>query len=252
MREFIKRYNALALKDGRLREVSLPVACEESVELFINNQRVATILTTPNMLEELALGFLVCEGAVHTPEDIEHLSVEDSKIFVTTKEREHFDLWCEMRSSGCVGVKWSEYGDIQPVPDTRFKRSVILDSLRYLESQAYHTTRGVHSACIVNQQGECREKVIDIGRHNAIDKVIGCALKDKLDLSKHFLLSTGRQSAGMVLKAARAGIPLIVTKTAPFNSGIDAAHRYNLTLVCFAKSDYLLITTHPEKIRIQE
>jgi len=91
-------------------------------------------------------------------------------------------------------------------------------------------------------------KAIDVGRHNAFDKVVGYSFLNGIDLSEHFILSTGRQSAGMVLKAARAGIPLVASKTAPLNSGIDAAQRTGVCLVCFVSDDRMSVFTHPERL----
>lgn len=253
MKDYAKTYTGLAVRrdsGASVEEARFQAAREVSVELFINDRRVASILTTPHLLRELALGFLVCEGAVNRLDDVLSMRVEGSKIMVVLREREELDLWCELRSSGCVGVNWRESTHIQPAPEAIFDAGVLLGSLGHLESSAYHLTRGTHAACLINQRGGCTGKVVDIGRHNAIDKLVGLALEEGVDLSRHALLSTGRQSAGMVLKAVRAGIPVIVTKTAPFDSGIEAADRYNLTLICFAAQDYMLITTHPEKIKI--
>ncbi|RLG23583.1 formate dehydrogenase accessory sulfurtransferase FdhD [Methanosarcinales archaeon] len=237
IKNYAKTYKALAVKNSSTKEVEISVACEKTVELFVNNKHLVSILTTPNLLEELSLGFLVCEGIVNNPEDIISIDVEDSRIMATIKEKEQSKLV-------------SSHQDIRIVCDTVFERQAILDSVNCLASEVYHATRGAHAACIVNKQGECKKKLVDVRRHNAIDKVVGCALHEHLDLCTHFLLSTGRQSASMVLKAVRAGIPLIVTNTAPLDSGIDAADRYNVCLICFAEPDYMLITTHPERIKI--
>ncbi len=77
---------------------------------------------------------------------------------------------------------------------------------------------------------------------------MGRAYFDGIDVSRHFLLSTGRQSAGMVLKAARAGIPLVATKTAPLNTGVEAAERTGICLICFVSHDKLSVFTHPERL----
>ncbi|RZN14366.1 MAG: formate dehydrogenase accessory sulfurtransferase FdhD [Methanosarcinales archaeon] len=234
-KSYAKMYKALAVKNSSIKEVEVSVACEKAAELFVNNKHLVSILATPNLLEELTLGFLVCEGVVKSPEDIISIDVEDSRIMAMIKEQD--------KSA-------SSHQDIRIACDTIFERQVILDSVNCLESAVHYATRGAHAACIVNRQGEFKKRLADVRRHSAIDKVVGYALYNHLDLRTHFLLSTGRQSASMVLKAVRAGIPLIVTNTAPLDSGIDAADRYNICLVCFAKPDYMLITTHPERIKI--
>ena len=154
----------------------------------------------------------------------------------------------ELRSSGCVGVRWDENEELHVSSDTIFSVDAIRKSLSFLESEIYRKTHGTHAACLVNTDGECVIKAIDVGRHNAFDKVVGRAYLDGIDVSRHFLFSTGRQSAGMVLKAARAGIPLVATKTAPLNTGVEAAQRTGVCLVCFVSDDRMSVFTHPERL----
>jgi len=221
---------------------------EETIDLFVNGVRLASILATPEMLDELALGYLICEGIIRSRKEINDIDIDGKVIKVEIEPSEHIELWRELRSSGCVGIRWDENEPLQVYSDMVFNGDLIKKSLRFLESDVYKKTHGTHAACLVNKRGECVVKAIDVGRHNAFDKVVGRAFIDGIDLSSHFLLSTGRQSAGMVMKAARAGIPLIATKTAPLNTGIEAAERTGLCLVCFVSRDKLSVFTHQERI----
>jgi len=248
---YSKKFRAIDISDKKILESSHMVAIEETVELFINDMPMASILATPDMLEELAVGYLIGEGVVRSADEIKGIDLgEDYKVFAYINPTEHFEVWQELRSSGCVGVRWQENEDIHVVSNTRFKPKMIWSSLRFLESEVYRDTRGTHAACLINSSGECIIKAVDVGRHNAFDKVIGRAILDKIDLGSHFLLSTGRQSAGMVLKAARAGIPLIATKTAPLNSGIESAERTGVCLICFASDGRMSIFAHPERVEV--
>ncbi len=245
---YIKQYQARELSSSDSREITYSVAVEDTIDIFVNKIHMAAILATPEMLEELALGYLICEGVVKSPDEVKGLRIDGKAIYVEIETTEDFELWRELRSSGCVGVRWDENEDIHVSSDARFSTDTIRKSLVFLESEIYRKTHGTHAACLVNTGGECVVKAIDVGRHNAFDKVVGRAYLDSIDVSRHFLLSTGRQSAGMVLKAARAGIPLVATKTAPLNTGVEAAERTGVCLICFVSHDKLSVFTHPERL----
>jgi FdhD protein len=245
---YTKYYPALELKGGESYEKIHTVAVENTIELFVNKIPIASILATPEMLKELAIGYLICEGLVKDLENIRDFKIEGNRIFTGIDPSGHLELWHELRSSGCVGVKWEENENISVNSDIKFSTYSIQKSLGFLESDIYRETRGTHAACLINVQGECVVKAIDVGRHNAFDKVVGYAYVNEIDVKEHFIVSTGRQSAGMVLKAARAGIPLVATKTAPLNSGIDAAKRTGVCLVCFVTNDKMSVFSHPQRL----
>jgi FdhD protein len=245
---YTKNYLAKELIDEASHEITYSVAVEDTIELFVNKIHMASILATPEMLKELAFGYLICEGVVKTPQEIKNMDIDGKTIHVQIGTNEDFELWRELRSSGCVGVRWEENEEVHVTSDTLFNPDAIKRSLDFLESDIYKMTHGTHAACLINIEGECVVKAIDVGRHNAFDKVVGRAYLDGIDVSKHFLLSTGRQSAGMVMKAARAGIPLVATKTAPLNTGIEAAQRTGVCLVCFVSPYKFSVFAHPERL----
>lgn len=246
---YAKNYQARELVENSSREITYSVAVEDTIDLFVNRLHMASILATPEMLKELALGYLICEGVVKSPDEIKGLRMDGKTIHIQIEPCEHLELWRELRSSGCVGVRWDENESVSVSSNTLFSKDAVKKSLVYLESEVYQKTRGTHAACLVNTEGECVVKAIDVGRHNAFDKVVGKAIIDGIDLSEYFLLSTGRQSAGMVMKAARAGIPLVATKTAPLSTGIEAAQRAGVCLVCFVSKDRISVFTHPERLQ---
>lgn len=245
---YTKNYTAIELNGTTVLEKNYTVAVEGTIELFVNKTPIASILATPEMLKELAIGYLICEGLVKNADNITDLKIDEKRIYIGVEETEHLELWRELRSSGCVGVKWEENESIAVSSSTGFSVDAICKSLGFLESEIYRKTHGTHAACLMNTKGECITKSVDVGRHNAFDKVVGYAYLNGIDVSEHFIFSSGRQSAGMVLKAARAGIPLVATKTAPLNSGIDAAQRTGVCLVCFVSNDKISVFSHPERL----
>jgi len=246
---YTKNYTAIEYNGATVFDKKYTVAVESTIEIFLNKMPIASLLATPEMLKELAIGYLICEGLVKNADHITDLKIDEKRIYIGVEETEHLELWRELRSSGCVGVKWEENESITITSSTRFSMDAICKSLGFLESEIYRETHGTHAACLMNTKGDCVTKAIDVGRHNAFDKVVGYAYLNGIDVSEHFIFSSGRQSAGMVLKAARAGIPLVATKTAPLNSGIDAAQRTGVCLVCFVSKDKISVFSHPERLQ---
>ncbi|HTY91442.1 MAG TPA: formate dehydrogenase accessory sulfurtransferase FdhD [Methanocella sp.] len=247
----VKDYDSLKVTRSGAEPAKDPVIVETTIDLLVNGTRLSSIVTTPEMHKELVVGYLITEGAVRSRDDIQGIEQKGNKVDVKIKNFEHFDLWYELRSSGCIGINWENRDeDLFLKVEQKFAIGVILDSLKYLYSDVHDRTRGAHMACVVDADGKARHTALDVGRHNAIDKVVGAATLEGLDITKLFLLSSGRQPAGMVMKAARAGIPLVVSKAAPVSSGIDSARRANLTLCCFADKEKVKAFSCPERILV--
>jgi FdhD protein len=247
----VKVYECLKATRSGAEPMPDPVMVEETVDLIINGTKLSSIVTTPDHHKELAIGYLITEGAVQGRDDIEAVKEDGNKVFLKIRSFEHFDLWYELRSSGCIGVNWEHRDDNVGLPvRQKFAIGVILDSVKYLRTEEQDRTHGTHVAGLVAADGALKYQAMDIGRHNAIDKVVGMATMAGDDLSKMFLLSSGRQPAGMVMKAVRAKIPLVVSKAAPISSGIDSARRANLTLCCFTDKEKTNVFSAPERIII--
>ncbi|WP_048198497.1 formate dehydrogenase accessory sulfurtransferase FdhD [Methanocella arvoryzae] len=249
--ETVMEYASVKISRNGKEDAIDPVMIEQTIDLIINGTKLSSIVTTPDLHKELAVGYMVTEGAVKDRGDIEDVMEKNGQVFLKVRSFEHFDLWYELRSSGCIGVNWEKRDEDVHLPvDQQFKVDVLLDSMKYLYDETQDRTKGAHSASLVDAEGRLKYKALDIGRHNAIDKVVGMATLNGDDLSKMFLISSGRQPAGMVMKAVRAGIPLIMSKAAPISSGIDSARRTNITLCCFANTEKLKAFSAPERIII--
>nr|WP_230972496.1 formate dehydrogenase accessory sulfurtransferase FdhD [Archaeoglobus neptunius] len=188
------------------------------------------IMCTPENLKELAVGFLVSEGIVKSIDEIIFSYIDNDVLFVKLNGNQSSTT---IRSSGCIGV----YREQEKIPkveaEAKFTMDEIKKSLEYLEIEEYVRTRGYHVASIVGKDGLLYRRY-DVGRHNAVDKVIGAALLNGIRLKKTFLLISGRISRGMAMKCARAGIPLIVSKAAILDSAIDVCEKSGVSAVSFA------------------
>lgn len=233
------------------------VAVETPIQVFLNSKLLATIMASPSNLKELTYGLLVDEGVVPQPEDIIDVAIEKNEVWVKSK-RINSDRFKSI-SAGVIVTSCSSRTDFHrvidelktnPLPtDYRVNASDVLTMVEELvkRSVTFRSTGGVHSAAIfVN--GVIEGFAEDVGRHNAVDKAIGSCLIKGVPLRRATLITSGRQPADIVLKAARCGIPISVSLRAPLSSGVYAADLTGVTLICFARGRRMNIYSHPERI----
>ncbi len=225
--------------DGRAEETEVLLARECPVKLFLDGKVFTTLFASPLELKELAVGHLITEGAVKFSE-IAGIEERNNEIHVLTKMEK--PPYKNKESDEQVFVS----------SDTIFEPEAIFASTTYLESDTYRLTRGTHLAALISKEGKLAVQIVDVGRHNAVDKVVGAAFLKGLDISKYYMLSTGRQPAYMVTKAARAGIPLIATKAMPFDSGVEAAKKANICLVGQLRQESMLVFANEWRVRFNK
>lgn len=222
--------------DGRAEETEVLLARECPVKLVLDEKAFTTLFASPLELKELAVGHLITEGVLNFI-DIARVNVEGNEVHVRTKKESHLS-----QNNG---------SDEQVFVDSEilFEPEAVFASTAYLESDTYKLTRGTHLAALIDKEGKLAIQIVDVGRHNAVDKAVGAAFLQGLDISKHYMLSTGRQPAYMVTKAARAGIPLVATKAMPFDSGVEAAKKANLCLVGQLRQESMLIFANEWRVK---
>jgi FdhD protein len=242
------------------------VASEAPLEVRIGGIPVTVMMRTPGHDEELVRGFLYGEGVVSSAEEIVsvgpvHSSPEDvggSVINVQlapgrqgrTLDREFYSN----ASCGVCGKKTIESLEVKgAIAKSRLsiQRSLLNTLPKRLrdEQTTFARTGGVHASGLFTPSGDLVVLREDVGRHNALDKIIGWALAEgKLPLSNFVLLVSGRVSYEIVQKAVVAGIPVIAAVGAPSSLAVDLADRFQLTLVGFLKPDSMNIYTHPERV----
>jgi FdhD protein len=235
------------------------VAEEKPLHLFLNRTLYATIFCTPSRLKELAVGHLVSEGIVKSMEEIEDVNLK--KDVCRVKVKSSVDLNKRLRLSkhfqrvilsGCGGK--GTYTPSQRLPRIKsnltIKAETVLECVNSLNRAAeiFRKTGGVHAAAIFKKDGTHLALAEDVGRHNAVDKVIGITMIRKNDLGKCFLTLTGRMTGDIVMKAARLGIPVVASMAAAIDSGIDIAKKANLTLVGFVRGKRMNVYTVPERV----
>jgi FdhD protein len=231
---------------------------------------VAVTMRTPGFEEELALGFLRTEGLIDGPEVIrttfgapaamnqpdDQITVHLARAFDASRVAErHF---VATASCGICGKASLDEVAVRsdPIPDGPIvTRSVILalpDLLRAAQ-RAFDETGGLHAAALFSPAGELLVLREDVGRHNALDKVVGSQILAKaMPLHGRLLMVSGRVSFEIVQKAAVAGVPIVCAVSAPSDLAIQAADRLGVTLVGFLRGDGFNVYAHDQRIDLRD
>jgi FdhD protein len=252
-------------QDGSLEYLRDDLTIEEPLEILIGGKALATTMRTPGHDEELAAGFLVSEAIVHDRSAIEGISRDDdNKVIVDLASDVKLKLKSAQRfgtiSSSCgLCGKTSIDAIRQSFPaiestNVRMDIETLLSLPEKLQKAQgdFARTGGIHAAGIFDSGGELKTVREDIGRHNAVDKVVGRAFLDGLlPLNRHVLLVSGRASFEIVQKALAAGIPIVAAVSAPSTLAADFARESNQTLIGFLRPPSFNVYSHIERIILE-
>ena len=192
---------------------------EFALSININGRHYVTAMITPMMETEFIIGYLFGQGIIENIADIQSITIKDNIAEVTVLgERNEDKQTPEIHSDFKVG-----------------REAIFAGVNAILKSKIYAETEAIHSAGLFSKWAEPICISEDVGRHNALDKVIGYALLNRIDLRNAFAASTGRMVAEMVTKICRANIPIVATKTAVTKLGIEIGEMCGLTIIGFVR-----------------
>ena len=244
---------------------------EEPMEIQVRGagqdaESVAVTMRTPGHDFELAVGFLFTENLIHSPHEIDSVRYCDTDVpeqlynVVTVALNESFDPGSFRRnfhatsSCGVCGKASIDQVRIScaPVgPGPTVGASVLSglpDELRKAQ-RVFEQTGGLHASGLFDANGTLVSLREDVGRHNALDKLVGqLFLEERLPLSEHVLQVSGRVSFEIVQKAAMAGVPVVAAVSAPSSLAVSSARELGMTLVGFSRGDRFNVYTHEERI----
>ena len=232
------------------------VAIEEPLEIRVDGEALAVTMRTPGHDDELALGFLVGEGlldaprAAGPPADLAGnvVEIEGPLLRAPAQRRFYATSSCGICGKGAL----EEIAVISaPLPEgPRVERALLAALPDALAQPGFDRTGGLHATGLFTAGGELVTVREDVGRHNAMDKVIGRALLDgELPLHDRILCVSGRLSFELVQKAVVAGAPILVGVGAPTSLAVQAADDRGLTLVGFARATTANVYTHAQRVR---
>ena len=257
-------------QEGELRRFQDYLVAEEPLEIRIGGKPVTVTMRTPGQDRELAAGFLFTEGLIQRREQIVSLSngtaddsasagnLVDVELTGADLDRERMQRnffaasscgICGKASIDAIRVR----GIAAPNPDFRFDPQLLCalpEKLRAAQT-IFGRTGGLHAAGLFNLQGELIVLREDVGRHNAVDKVVGWALlKGHLPLSECVLMVSGRGGFEIIQKALVAGIPLLASVSAPSGLAVQLARELGLTLVGFLRGRRFLIYSREDRLTV--
>lgn len=262
------RAEILRWKNGATEPVSDLLSREEPLEIRVRGHSVAVTMRTPGHDAELAAGFLLTEGLLHHRRDlvtIAHCQQGEAaqhenvlNVFLAAKVA--FDVERLTRhvfaSSSCGLCGKASIESVQqqfaPVKSKLKIRAALLlklpERLRAAQ-KTFAQTGGLHAAALFDTRGKLLVLREDVGRHNAVDKVLGWAfLKQKLPLRSHVLLVSGRASFEILQKSLAAQVPIVTAVSAPSSLAVEFAQASGQTLAGFLRGETMNIYSHPERI----
>lgn len=238
------------LKDVVIEEIPLTI--------YLNDKELLTLSCSPGDLKELSVGFLFSAGIIHKINEVKNIVIDNQKwISHITLENDDVSselLFKRLYTSGCGrGAIFYNVLDLvhnkQLSNNFEISKDKIFELMKCFEKKSvtYRKTGGVHSAAL----SDGRDILIfkeDIGRHNAIDKVIGKALIENLSMKDLVILTSGRISSDVMFKTQKMGSCLIISRSAPTDQAVKLARSWNVTLVGFARGQRMNVYTAKERV----
>ena len=219
---------------------------EKPVKIFVNNEEMGSVVCSPWNLEEMAAGFLCAEGILDQFEDLDELTISEDGS----------EAYAKMPGfpKGEAGKKAIEEtlkkklskvnkSSLQLTSETVFSLADQLEN----GSELFKNTGGVHGAALA-QNGKILQFMVDIGRHNALDKLAGWCCLNRIDMEDKAVVFSGRVPSEIIYKVAKMGCPLIIAKSAPTSLALELADKMGITIIAFARGRVFNLYTHPERI----
>ncbi|KMZ42439.1 MULTISPECIES: formate dehydrogenase accessory sulfurtransferase FdhD [Bacillales] len=236
------------------------IVTEYPLTIFLNDEEFATIVCTPADLEEMVIGFLAAEGVIKSYSEIKQLTINEAQGFAYVDLHKETILsqsfYSKRRITSCCGKSrqsfyfFSDARTAKPVESTTTvtpAQCMHLMKELQVSSEIHRQTGGVHNAALCTPD-EVLLQFSDIGRHNALDKIYGKCLRDNISTTDKILVFSGRISSEVLLKAAKIGAGIILSKSAPTDLALQLADELKLTAVGFIRNDKMNVYTQAERI----
>ena len=245
-----KKYIIKKYQNEEVDEVEDLVVCEYPLTIFLNDQEFITLLCSPKSLKNLSIGFLYSEGIIKSASDIDSINIDEKMGYAYIKIGNVSKFAKQLYgkrviTTGC-GKGSIFYNALDSLKCKQFKNNLDIDYKKLLDimklfnkkSELFLETGGVHSVGLIDGDDILYFEE-DIGRHNALDKIIGNCLIDNVNIEDKAIITSGRITSEIVLKCAKLGIGCIISRSAPTNLAIDTGKKLNIGIIGFARGNKL-------------
>lgn len=242
-------------REGQTRTQTDSVLAEHLIDIYINEQLTMKVVCTPQYLLELVLGRLMSEGVISNLDEVERVCIgqtgQRASVFLTDHTVHANRDFVETTPSCCTGNHtlnggFVRYGALAPVTPISWSTDwVFALADRFSQDTELHKRTWSTHSCFLARKNEVLFFCEDIGRHNALDKVIGYGLRNGMHLDECIAYSSGRVPTDMVEKVIRAGIPIFCTKSYPTQAAIELAQTKRLTLIGCTRQQQMRLYTSP-------
>ncbi|PDY00228.1 formate dehydrogenase family accessory protein FdhD [Bacillus pseudomycoides] len=254
-------YKMIRYQGGAFSEREDEVVTESPVTIKLNGEEYVTVVCTPNYIEDMIIGFLISEGIIASYENIDELWIQKDKgvahvktsqinpLYQTLYNKRYVTSCCGKSRQGFVFVndaaKAKTLHDIHVTitPEECFH----LMSTLQQSSTTFRQTGGVHNTALCDRNTVLISRM-DIGRHNALDKIYGHCLRNNISVKGKIIAFSGRISSEILLKVSKIGCEIVLSKSAPTKLALQLAHDLGITVVGFIRNDSCNIYTHPERV----
>ncbi|GAB3060105.1 formate dehydrogenase accessory sulfurtransferase FdhD [Virgibacillus ainsalahensis] len=235
------------------------IATEYPLTVMLNGEEFATMVCSPTNLHDLLVGFLASEGIIRFYNEIKKLTIDEKLGFAYIEINKSIDMDQQDHSKrfigSCCGKSRQFYfkSDVKTAKTVTSKLSVTVNQCFSLmnqlqnQSEQFIRTGGVHNAALATP-AETLTVRTDIGRHNALDKLYGYILKDKVRLGDKLIVFSGRISSEVLLKISKIGVGILISKSAPTDLALKLANDLGITVIGFARGNKMNVYTHPNRI----
>ncbi|KAF0134692.1 MAG: FdhD protein [Candidatus Saganbacteria bacterium] len=244
----------------QISEIDDKIVSEVPLTITLNGEELVTLLCSPAHLKELAVGYLTAEGFIDSSGDVNSVLFDEKANIIRVNTRKEISEAVinkkRIITSGCGRGQsfyhWSDFENCRKIEsDFKANANAILSLMLEFQKKSlvFMETGGVHSAALSDDKS-----IIaffeDIGRHNAVDKIVGEIILHGGEIKDKILLLSGRISSEIVIKAVRLGVPIIVSRSAPTTMAVRLAEKLNISLIGFARGTRMNIYSGSQRIII--
>ena len=261
MNSTVKKRTVLRFKNGQMESVEDKIVTEFPVTVKINEEEFVTMVCSPQYIEDMVIGYLASEGVIREYKDIKNIWVQEKEGYVHVtidKLNPYFqNLQNKRYITSCCGASRQGFVFINDALTAKKMNDISVELsikdcfqlMNKLQQSAatFQETGGVHNAAICDKNGFMLSRM-DIGRHNALDKLYGYCLKHHISIRDKVVVFSGRISSEILLKVAKIGCEVVLSKSAPTELALNLAEELRITTVGFIRNDSLNIYTCPERI----